>query len=264
MLNRVAGNFDHHSERESLKHASQPATRSSPSHIPHDDMPGSRSSRTAAGQFTPRRRSPTSSSGASRAVFGASQHAARPSKHFDEEAMYAVFSRSMEALSLEREVGQMGFRYAGDTHSQSKANTHFGRREIRINANLTHEEAALSFAYELANASQRTEFEAGPLALWSHGPATREAAEQYADLTLRKEANSVLMRSKVAIAIGRTDLIANQNYNAIAGLPELDGAQKAELTFQEMKTNGRVNRGQTGAWDHYVAQYLAHKGISVT
>ncbi|SFQ35138.1 hypothetical protein [Variovorax sp. 770b2] len=176
--------------------------------------------------------------------------------------MYAAFSRSTEALSLERKVGQMGFRYAGDTNSQSKANTHFGRREICINANLTHEEAALSFAYELANASQRTAFEAGPLALWSHGPATRQAAELYAELTLRKEANSVLMRSKVAIAIGRADLIANQNYNAIAGLPELDGTQRAELAFQEMKANGRVNRGQTAAWNHYVAQYLAHKGIT--
>lgn len=264
MFNRVADNSPLSPNRASPIYTSQPATNSSAPPSRRDDMPGSRSSRRSASQLAPRHHSPTGSSRPSRAVFGASQHAARAAEHFDEEAMYAVFSRSAEALSLERQVGHMGFRYVGDTNSASKANTHFGRREIRVNANLTHEEAALSFAYELANASQRTAFEAGPLAMWNHGPATRQAAEQYAEATLRKEANSVLMRSKVAIAIGRGDLIANQNYNAIADLPGLNGTQKAELAFQEMKSNGRVNRGQMAAWDHYVAQYLAHKGASAT
>jgi hypothetical protein len=163
-------------------------------------------------------------------------------------------------VALERSVGTLGFQYAGHTGSASKANTNFNRREICINADLEYEEAALSFAYELANAAQQRAFEMGPLRLWKEGAADHATAERYAEGILRREANSVLMRSKVAIAIGRENLIANQAYNHIARDVTLNDAQKVEATFEEMKSNGYVNRGKTLAWEHYIAQYLAHKG----
>lgn len=129
----------------------------------------------------------------------------RASQGFNEVHMYATFSQCPEAVTLEQAVGRMGFRYVGDTGSASKANTDFTSREIRINANLTSDLAALSFAYELANASQNEEFRCGPLRLWKEGGNDLPTAQRYAQGVLYREARSVLMRSTVAIAIGRQD-----------------------------------------------------------
>lgn len=101
----------------------------------------------------------------------------------------------------------MGFRYAGDTGGKSKANTQFQNRAIRIKASLTPEQAALSFAYELANASQHDGGKLGPLQRFQK---TAKTGEEYAENVLRWESKSVFKRSQVAIALGYEHLVVNQ------------------------------------------------------
>jgi hypothetical protein len=43
-----------------------------------------------------------------------------PVAGFDEDAMYAEFSKNKKALALESRMGDLGFRYVGDTASASK------------------------------------------------------------------------------------------------------------------------------------------------
>jgi hypothetical protein len=178
---------------------------------------------------------------------------------FDEQLMHAKFSSCPEAVALEQAVARQGFRYVGDTGSASKANTDFGTRQIRINAGLPAEVAALSLAYELANAAQQDEFHRGPLRLLKEGANDLPTAREYADGVLRKEARSVLMRSQVAIAMGRPDLVKNPRYNEIAQDTGLSEAARIEAVFAEVKQNGTVHQGKVAAFDHYVQQYLAHK-----
>jgi hypothetical protein len=178
---------------------------------------------------------------------------------FDERQMYARFSSCPEAVALEKAAARHGFRYVGDTGSASKANTEFDKRQIRINANLSPEMAALSLAYELSNAAQMDEFRSGPLQLWKQGANDLPTAEKYAEGVLRKEARSVLMRSKVAVSMGRPDLVKNARYNEIAQDTGLSEDAKVDAVFAEMKKNGTVHQGKTSAFDHYVEQYLAHK-----
>jgi Domain of unknown function (DUF4157) len=172
---------------------------------------------------------------------------------FDEEKMYQEFKRSDDALKLEDKVGEMGFKYAGDTASESKANTNFRTKEIKINKNLLPNEAALSFAYELKNASQEAEANA-IFDLLSTDTRTREDAEKFANGIIRKEARSVLFRSRVAIALGIEHLIRNQKYNDIAreGKSEED---LEESIFEEMKNNGVVLLGARKAYSHYLKMY---------
>ena len=188
------------------------------------------------------------------AAESAFSHSTRSSNEgFNEHKMFALFSRSPEARALNGKMARLGFHYAGDTLSKSKANTDFSQKSIRINKTLGSDEAALSFAYELRNASQYSDF-SKTLALL-RGPATPKAADQYARGILEKEANSVLMRSHVAVAIGKEALIKNKRYNEIAADLTLSPKEKQRETFTEMLQNGKVHQGTIGAYDHYVNQF---------
>lgn len=175
-----------------------------------------------------------------------------PEAGFNEEKMHAIFSSCADAVALEKKAAKMGFRYVGDTGSQSKANTNFKTKAIKINAALSAEQAALSFAYELANASQHDGSQLGPVQRLKNSSPT---AEHYAESVLRLESRSVLKRSQVAIAIGLEDLVVNPKYNQFAKDEHLTELEKIDAILSEMMTNGRVNRGQDSAFDHYVKQY---------
>lgn len=180
-----------------------------------------------------------------------------PDAGFDEEKMYAIFSSCADAAALEKQTAKMGFRYVGDTGSQSKANTLFMAKTIKINAGLSAEQAALSFAYELANASQHDGGKLGPLQRLQNSAKT---GEEYAKSVLRWESKSVLKRSQVAVAIGREALVVNPKYNQIAKDEHLTESEKVDAILGEMIANGKVNRGQDSAFDHYIRQYEAvHK-----
>jgi hypothetical protein len=180
-----------------------------------------------------------------------------PGAGFDEEKMYAIFSSCADAVALEKQAAKMGFSYVGDTASQSKAHTLFIAKAIKINAGLSPEEAALSFAYELANASQHDGGKLGPLQRLQNSAKT---GEEYAKSVLRWESKSVLKRSQVAVAIGREALVVDPKYNQIAKDEHLTEAEKVDAILAEIIANGKVNRGQDSAFDHYIKQYEAvHK-----
>lgn len=172
---------------------------------------------------------------------------------FDENQMYAEFSKLPEALKLEETVGNMGFKYGGDTCSESKANTDFKAKRIYINKSLDPKTAALSFVYELMNAYQQDDF-ASILKLPEQISASNNNAKDYAEGILRKEAKSVLMRSKMAIAMEQEDLIKNPEYIKIARMKDPDDVLE-NLVFIEMKQNGTVHMGKYKAYPYYISQY---------
>ena len=179
---------------------------------------------------------------------------------FDEKAMFAQFQKLPAAMALSEQMAKQGFQYVGHTGSDSKANTDFKSKEIRINKGLSTEMAALSLAYELKNASQADEFKK-TLSLLDRKDKTPELANAYAEGVLRKEAKSVLIRSQMAVSMNREDLIKNQRYNEIAKDSSLSDAQKEDAIFKEMKENGTVRQGKKKAFDHYVEQFWTHKPI---
>lgn len=172
---------------------------------------------------------------------------------FDEDKMYAEFSKLPGAKQLEEIVGGMGFKYGGDTDSESKANTDFDARRIYINKSLDQQTAILSFVYELMNALQQDDF-TNILQLPKQRDASTAIAEDYAERILRKEAKSVLMRSKMAIAMRKEELIKNPKYINIARMDETDEVLE-NLVFTEMKQNGTVHKGKYKAYPYYISQY---------
>lgn len=175
---------------------------------------------------------------------------------FDEAAMYSEFSKSADALELEELVGELGFRYAGDTGTESKANTDVATREIRINKGLSAQVAALSLGYELKNAQQKPAFDEIMLLLKSTGK--EDLAIEFADRIMKREARSILFRSKMAIAMGNESLVKNPVYNTIAKRDDLDEFEKVAAIFKEMKANGTVHGGAKKAYDHYIEMYWAN------
>ena len=167
--------------------------------------------------------------------------------------MYAEFQKSPKATALAAEMGKIGFRYAGDTNSGSKANTKIESKTIRIKKNIPLNEAALSLVYELANASQASEFK--QIMVMLKKEPTPELANAYAEGILRKEAKSVLARSHMAIEMNCPELIKNKRYNEIAEDVALTRAEKEEACFAEMRQNGKVHRGTRNAYDYYVEQF---------
>jgi hypothetical protein len=114
--------------------------------------------------------------------------------------------------------------------------------------------AALSLAYELTNASQTDEFQAA-FQFPGSDIGSPERAKEYAERIMRLESRSILMRSEVALSMGRGHLIVNQKYNEIAGNSELSEQEKVDQIFTEMKEHGTVNRGAKKVYDHYVEQF---------
>lgn len=174
---------------------------------------------------------------------------------FDEDMMYHEFRKSDHAVKLEEHVSRLGFRYAGHTNSASKANTGFESKRIRINKDLSCEVAALSFAYELGNASQYHEFKQITSMPRDISEPTMDDACLYAERALRREAKSVLIRSQVAISMGREYLVVNPKYNEMAQAQYSD-AEKENLIYLEMKENGKVHGGSKEAFKHYTEVFF--------
>ena len=203
---------------------------------------------------------PSESSGSGKKLSIYDKPTREPGDGFDESAMFAQFHKLPVAKALSEQMAKQGFQYAGHTGSDSKANTDIKLKEIRINKELSPEMAALSLAYELKNASQADEFKK-TLELLDRKDKTPELANAYAEGILRKEAKSVLIRSQMAVAMNREDLVKNQRYNEIAKDGSLSDSQKEAAIFKEMKQNGTVHQGKKKAFDHYVEQFWTHKKI---
>lgn len=194
---------------------------------------------------------PTLSGGTLLSVFSSPTRS--PGDGFDENLMYSEFQKFPPAVRLSAAMREKGFRYIGHTDSASKANTRLASKTIRINKDLTPQQAALSLIYELKNASQAEELKQIHALL--RKDKTDERAREYAEGTLRLEAKSILMRSEMAIALGREELVKNQRYNEIAKDSSLSDVEKEEATFKESLANGMVHQGSRRAYEHYVEQY---------
>jgi len=175
---------------------------------------------------------------------------------FDEDEMYGLFGRSAHGLTLEQEMGDIGFKYMGDTGSASKANTDIHKKEIRINKGSSPEVAALSFAYELRNASQHEEYK--QTLEMPQKDEVHEGDEQlFTTAILRKEARSAFMRSKVALESGLQEHVVNKKYNEIVSEEGKTDKEKEEAILQEMIVNGKVMGGAKKATTHYEEMFFA-------
>lgn len=178
---------------------------------------------------------------------------------FDEDEMYAVFSRSPAARRLEEEVGAAGFTYAGDTGSQSNANTDIEEKEIRINKTRDVLRAALGFVYELMNAkNERRHREVFEM---FHQEKTKANAEAFAYEMLRIEAEAVFMRTLVAIETETTEVLANKNYIEIVR-GEGSDSEKINQIYEVMIESGTIGQGKIPAVQYYVDMFMKYNNYS--
>lgn len=185
------------------------------------------------------------------------------SSGFNELEMESIVMHSPKILGLMRLVASDGFVYGGDTDPtdehgfKSKANTDMYKRVICINKDLDIETAALSFAYELRNASQRNEYIQMDMLLTM--PRSPQNLQNFLKLRLRSEAASVLFRSEIAIDLNLQHKIVNKRYLDIAA-EELSSMDKIHLIELEMAINGKVGGGARRVIDHYTEQYNSFAG----
>jgi len=152
-----------------------------------------------------------------------------------------------------------GFKYAGDTNSDSKAYTDVDKRKICIGRTKSTDEACLSLAYEMTNAKNASKFKEIREKYLSDKTPSMEKAVAYANEILLTEAEAVFNRSSVAISVGLESQVKNEKYLEIV---RSNGDQSSciDKIFSEMKKNGTVHNGNKKAQDHYIAQYVsAHK-----
>ena len=156
-----------------------------------------------------------------------------------------------------------GFKYAGDTNSDSKAYTDVDKRKICIGRTKSTDEACLSLAYEMTNAKNASKFKEIREKYLSDKTPSMEKAVAYANEILLTEAEAVFNRSSVAISVGLESQVKNEKYLEIV---RSNGDQSSciDKIFSEMKKNGTVHNGNKKAQDHYIAQYVSAHKIKVT
>ena len=154
-------------------------------------------------------------------------------------------------------LAKIGFRYCGDTQSDSKACTDIKNKSIYIGRDKSPSEACLSLAYEAINAKNALKIESvHKKYLYNKSPSIEKASE-YANEILLIEAEAVFYRSTVAISTGLESLIKNKKYLEIVELNQ-DPSSAILQIFSEMQTNGTVHSGKKKAFDHYVSQYFEY------
>jgi hypothetical protein len=152
-------------------------------------------------------------------------------------------------------VSRLGYRYAGDTRSNSKANTEPVSKKIFIGKNKPIEEAILSLAYELTNAKNGKKL-AKILDNSTHDlHPNQHKAECFAMSILKVEAEAVYIRSSTAINLGKESTIKNPKYTEI--VKKYGGNREEAILeiYHEMLKNGMVHEGRKKAFDHYVDCY---------
>jgi hypothetical protein len=147
------------------------------------------------------------------------------------------------------------FRYAGDTNSDSKANTDPIKKRIRINQTLSLKIAQLSLIYEMVNASNRAKFQQVFNRFFSIRHPTEAQARGYAQAILTIEAEAAYWRSRAAIDLNCENLIQNPRYNEIVKRSN-DPERAIQEIAREMILHGKVRCGAAQAVDHYADQYF--------
>lgn len=150
-----------------------------------------------------------------------------------------------------------GFKYAGDTNSDSKAYTDVDKRKIYIGRTKSTAEACLSLTYEMTNAKNALKFKEIHAKYLSDKTPSMEKAVAYANEILLTEAEAVFNRSSVAISVGLESQVKNKKYLEIVRSNSDQSSCIAEI-FSEMQKNGTVHNGKKKALDHYIAQYFEY------
>jgi len=156
-----------------------------------------------------------------------------------------------------RLLAASGFKYAGDTNSDSKAYTDVGNRKIYIGRTKSIAEACLSLAYEMTNAKNAFKFKEIHTKYLLDKAPSMEKAVIYANEILRTEAEAVFSRSSVAISVGLESQVKNKKYLEIVRSNDDPSSCIAQI-FSEMQKNGTVHNGKKKALDHYIAQYFEY------
>ncbi len=170
--------------------------------------------------------------------------------------------RTCEAIPqvsyLISQLVSQGFRYGGDTKSDSKAYTDVTNRKIYIKKDKTIQEACLSLAYELINAQNAKRYGQLFKEFLSESRPTQARAIEYAGKILYIEAEAVYYRSAVAIELGIESAVKNPKFNTIVVDSKGDRSHAIPKLWIEMVKSGKVHRGTKRAFDHYVGQYAQY------
>ena len=162
-------------------------------------------------------------------------------------------------------LGSLGFKYGGDTGSESKAYTDIKEKKIFIKKNKTDSEALLSLVYELTNASNTPKLETVyKNYLQEESSPDIIKATKYAHEILHIEAYAVYTRSCTAIHLHLESSVKNPKYLEITRLHKDDQEKAVEALYLEMIENGTVHNGKKKAVDHYIEQYFQQTTSKIT
>jgi hypothetical protein len=186
--------------------------------------------------------------------FSIERHDTRPG--FSDLDLVLLCSKIPAVDALIQRLSAKGFKYAGDTGTDSKAYTDIEKKRIYIAKDKTAEEACLSLAYELKNAENKPRIQAIYDEFFSDRTPTLERAIQYAKSILLIEADAVLNRTQVAIETDLVSSLKNKKYVAITERLKDSPERAIQEIFHEMVENGTVHNGKKKALDHYIAQYF--------
>jgi hypothetical protein len=154
-------------------------------------------------------------------------------------------------------LSEAGFKYSGDTNSNSKACTDVHKKKIFIGRDKSNSEACLSLAYELTNAKNALKFKEVQQQYLSDKSPSSEKALAYANKILSIEAEAVFHRSIVAISTGLQSQIKNKKYLEIV-LSNDGDPDCINKIFSEIQQNGTVHNGKKKALEHYINQYFQY------
>ena len=154
-------------------------------------------------------------------------------------------------------LSDAGFKYSGDTNSNSKACTDVHKKKIYIGRDKSNCEACLSLAYELTNAKNALKIKNVHQQYLSDKAPSSERALTYANEILLIEAEAVFHRSMVAISTGLESQIKNKKFLEI--VRSNDGHLECiNKIFSEIQQNGTVHNGKKKALEHYINQYFQY------
>jgi hypothetical protein len=192
--------------------------------------------------------------------FSIERHDTKPG--FSDFDLVLLCSKIPAVDQLIQRLSEKGFKYAGDTGTDSKAYTDIEKKRIYIAKDKTAEEACLSLAYELKNAENKPRIQAVFDEYLSDSMPTIERALQYARSILLIEADAVLNRTQVALETGLASSLKNQKYVEITEAFKESPERAIQEIFNEMVENGTVHNGKKKALDHYISQYFDYQRAS--
>lgn len=170
-----------------------------------------------------------------------------------------LVERASQVKDFERRIQALydkGFRYGGDTKSDSKAYTDFDLKTIFIGKLKTTEEACLSLFYEITNAENKERFDELFETYFSDRDDSQERAHQYASDILRVESDAMFQKCQIAELMQLQQMIKNPKYLEIYHKNKENAERSKDLMHDEMIVNGKVQNGTKVALEHYKQQFF--------